>query len=70
MADGWLFRLRSTLGARHAVPAWPASSPPDDAGFALSAPPGGWPSLRETAAAGLDLDASTDGALAPPLRTP
>lgn len=25
MADGWLFRLRSTLGAQHAVPAWPAS---------------------------------------------
>ena len=24
MAEGWLFRLRSTLGAQHAVPAWPA----------------------------------------------
>ena len=24
MAEGWLFRLRSTLGAPHAVPAWPA----------------------------------------------
>ncbi len=23
MAEGWLFRLRSSLGAQHAVPAWP-----------------------------------------------
>jgi hypothetical protein len=25
MSDGWLFQLRTTLGARHAVPAWPAA---------------------------------------------
>lgn len=30
MADGWLFRLRSTLGAPQAAPAWPASDPRAD----------------------------------------
>lgn len=38
MAEGWLFRLRSTLGAPHAVPAWPAGR--DGGGEAM-------PALRE-----------------------
>ena len=38
MAEGWLFRLRSTLGAPHAVPAWPAAR--DSGGEAM-------PALRE-----------------------
>ena len=47
MADGWLFRLRSTLGARHAVPAWPASGRTDDAPAALEAE---WPPLCDAGA--------------------
>ena len=35
MAEGWLFRLRSTLGAPHAVPAWPAGR--DSGGEAMPA---------------------------------
>ena len=27
--DGWLFKLSTTLGARHAHPAWPAATGPD-----------------------------------------
>jgi hypothetical protein len=26
MADGWLFRLSSTLGAHQALPTWPSAS--------------------------------------------
>jgi hypothetical protein len=66
MADGWLFRLRSTLGARHAVPAWPASPPPADAGLALASPPGEWPSLRDTSASNLEPEDAPE----PPLRSP
>ena len=28
--QGWLFKLSTTLGARHAHPAWPASRQPAD----------------------------------------
>ena len=37
VADGWLFRLRSTLGAQHAVPAWPVGHGGGDEP---------WPALR------------------------
>lgn len=53
MADGWLFRLRSTLGARHAVPAWPASGRSDDAPAALEAE---WPPLRDAGATPVQRD--------------
>lgn len=42
MAEGWLFRLRTSLGAQHAAPAWPVSrevfAPPDGA-VVLRRPP-------------------------------
>ena len=47
MAEGWLFRLRSTLGAPHAGPAWPAGR--DGGGEAM-------PALR-------DADAGTSTAI-------
>jgi hypothetical protein len=31
MADGWLFRLSATLGARQSVPSWPSAPAPADA---------------------------------------
>jgi hypothetical protein len=30
MADGWLFRLSATLGARQSVPSWPSAPAPTD----------------------------------------
>lgn len=64
MADGWLFRLRSTLGAPHAVPAWPASAAPRDTRGERSPD---WPALRDPAA-GPDPVASHDPLATPPRR--
>lgn len=32
MSEGWLFRLRSSLGAQHAAPAWPSTRVEHDDG--------------------------------------
>lgn len=60
MADGWLFRLSATLGARQSAPSWPSAPAPDVPGPAAS------PALRtvapsraETAAPPVD-DRSSD----------
>jgi len=38
MADGWLFRLSATLGARQSVPSWPTAPAGAPATSAVSAP--------------------------------
>ena len=39
-APGWLFRLNTTLGARHNTPAWMGSGAAEGTSAACEAPPG------------------------------